>query len=154
MRTKAKSGLTPKELQSTQAINEDYENTNYDWGQLNPNSLQCDSSHVATFTLTNAVPMDPCFNRIHWGKLQKSLRDLLKESCLNEGGTAYLVTGAVAGSEKIPKEKGDKEGDCEQIYNRVAVLSHIWTAVCCDSCNNDRRFSFALLGENKEELQL
>ncbi|XP_025051071.1 endonuclease domain-containing 1 protein-like [Alligator sinensis] len=151
MKIESESGLGKHERNSTQAISEDYENTNYDRGHLNPNSFQCGSGRTATFTLTNAVPMDPCFNRIHWGKLEKSLKDKLTINCLNENGTAYLVTGAVGGTEKIPKENGDKEGDRERTYERVAVPSHIWTDVCCDNANNNRKFSFAFLAENKEE---
>ncbi|KYO25554.1 endonuclease domain-containing 1 protein-like [Alligator mississippiensis] len=155
MKIESKSGLTKDYRKSTQAICEDYENTNYDRGHLNPNSFQCDSGRTATFTLTNAVPMDPCFNRIHWGKLEKSLKDKLRKNCLNESGTAYLVTGAVGSTEKIPKENGDKEGDRNRTYDRVVVPSHIWTAVCCDhKYNNNLKFSFAFLAENKEEPKL
>ncbi|XP_014459850.1 uncharacterized protein LOC106737364 [Alligator mississippiensis] len=147
------SGLTLEQLQSTQAISRDYGNTNYDRGQLNPNSFQCDSGRTATFTLTNTVPMNHCFNQMHWRKLEESLRDKLKKNCFNGGGTAYLVTGAVAGTEKIPK-KADQEWDRQRTYDRVAVASHIWTAVCCDNANNNLKFSFAFLAENKEESKL
>ncbi|XP_016398708.1 endonuclease domain-containing 1 protein-like [Sinocyclocheilus rhinocerous] len=41
-----------------QAISDDYSETGYDKGHLNPNSFQCGAGRIATFTLTNAAPMD------------------------------------------------------------------------------------------------
>uniref|UniRef100_A0A8C4Y3S6 Endonuclease domain-containing 1 protein-like n=1 Tax=Gopherus evgoodei TaxID=1825980 RepID=A0A8C4Y3S6_9SAUR len=135
---KADSTLSPDERRSSQAINEDYEDTSYDRGHLNPNAFQCNVGRTATFTLTNAAPMDPCFNRIRWAKLEEALKRQLTGSCRNVGGKPYLVTGAV------PK------WDRNRPYNRVSVPSHIWTAVCCDHRDNNCKFSFAFIGENKE----
>nr|XP_005313444.1 endonuclease domain-containing 1 protein-like isoform X1 [Chrysemys picta bellii] len=155
MTTEADSTLTVDERRSSQAINEDYGDTSYDRGHLNPNAFQCNDGRTATFTLTNAAPMDPCFNRIHWYKLEKTLKTQLTVSCRNVGGTPYLVTGAVpSDGEKIPIEEEDKEGDRNRPYNRVSVPSHIWTAVCCDHRDNNRKFSFAFIGENKEASSL
>ncbi|XP_044888531.1 endonuclease domain-containing 1 protein-like [Mauremys mutica] len=151
MTTEAESTLSLDERRSSQAINEDYEDTSYDRGHLNPNAFQCNDNHIATFTLTNAVPMNPDFNRVHWSKLEKTLKAQLSGSCRNVGGKPYLVTGAVPrDTEKIPIEGEDKEGDRNRPYNRVSVPSHVWTAVCCDHGDNNRKFSFAFIGENKE----
>ncbi|XP_044834491.1 uncharacterized protein LOC123343431 [Mauremys mutica] len=151
MTTEAESTLSLDEWRSSQAINEDYEDTSYDRGHLNPNAFQYNDDHTATFTLTNAVPMNPYFNRVHWSKLEKTLKAQLTGSCRNAGGKPYLVTGAVpSDSEKIPIEAEDKEGDRNRPYNRVSVPSHVWTAVCCDHGDNNRKFSFAFIGENKE----
>ncbi|KAH1184606.1 hypothetical protein KIL84_012547 [Mauremys mutica] len=155
MKTEAESTLSLDERRSSQAINQDYEDTSYDRGHLNPNAFQCNVGRTATFTLTNAAPMDPCFNRIHWSKLEKTLKAQLSGSCRNVGGKPYLVTGAVPGdTEKIPREGEDKEGDRDRPYNRVSVPSHIWTAVCCDHRDNNRKFSFTFIGENKEASSL
>ena len=58
-----------------QAIMEDFRNTGYDKGHLNPNFYQCDDSRTATFTLTNAVPQDPCFNQQSWKKMEEASLD-------------------------------------------------------------------------------
>ncbi|XP_053899488.1 endonuclease domain-containing 1 protein-like [Malaclemys terrapin pileata] len=155
MTTEADSTLTLDERRSSQAINEDYEDPSYDRGHLNPNTFQCNDSRMATFTLTNAAPMDPCFNRIHWYKLEKTLKTQLTMRCRSVGGTPYLVTGAVPSDrEKSPIEGEDKKGDRNRPYNRVSVPSHIWTAVCCDHRDNNRKFSFAFIGENQEASSL
>uniref|UniRef100_A0A452I4U9 Endonuclease domain-containing 1 protein-like n=1 Tax=Gopherus agassizii TaxID=38772 RepID=A0A452I4U9_9SAUR len=138
MTKEADSTLSLNERRSSQAINEDYEDTSYDRGHLNPNAFQCNVGRTATFTLTNAAPMDPCFNRVRWAKLEEALKRQLTGSCRNVGGKPYLVTGAV------PK------WDRNRPYNRVSVPSHIWTAVCCDHEDNNCKFSFAFIGENKE----
>ncbi|CAM5097712.1 unnamed protein product [Natator depressus] len=72
-----------EKLKEKQAINEDYDSTHYDRGHLNPNSCQCGQGQIATFTLTNAVPMDPCFNRVNWYELERNLKMQLTKSCLN-----------------------------------------------------------------------
>ncbi|XP_037769100.1 uncharacterized protein LOC102942341 isoform X1 [Chelonia mydas] len=155
MKTEAESALSLAERRSSQAINEDYEDTSYDRGHLNPNAFQCNDGRTATFTLTNAAPMDPCFNRIHWYRLEETLKMQLTGSCGNVGGTPYLVTGAVpSDSKKIPIEGEDKEGDRNRPYNRVSVPTQVWTAVCCDHWDNNRKFSFAFIGENKEASSL
>uniref|UniRef100_A0A8C8S4J8 Endonuclease domain-containing 1 protein-like n=1 Tax=Pelusios castaneus TaxID=367368 RepID=A0A8C8S4J8_9SAUR len=142
MTTENGSTLTLTQLRSSQAVNEDYEYTSYDRGHLNPYFFQSGDDRTATLTLTNAVPMEPYFNRIRWHKLEKNLKRQLTGNCISEGGTPYLVTGAVpSDSEKIP-------------YNRVSVPSHIWTAVCCDHADNNRKFSFAFLAENQVESKL
>uniref|UniRef100_A0A3B1JYU4 DNA/RNA non-specific endonuclease domain-containing protein n=1 Tax=Astyanax mexicanus TaxID=7994 RepID=A0A3B1JYU4_ASTMX len=46
-----------------QAVNADYIGSGYDRGHLNPRFFQTGFGRDATFTLTNAAPMDPCFNR-------------------------------------------------------------------------------------------
>ncbi|RXN21003.1 endonuclease domain-containing 1 -like protein [Labeo rohita] len=55
-----------------QAISDDYSETGYDRAHLNPNSFQCSEGRRSTFTLTNAAPMDACFNRNQWGKWEKT----------------------------------------------------------------------------------
>uniref|UniRef100_K7FR09 ENPP1-3/EXOG-like endonuclease/phosphodiesterase domain-containing protein n=1 Tax=Pelodiscus sinensis TaxID=13735 RepID=K7FR09_PELSI len=155
MTTESKSNETDHELRLSQAIGEDYEDTSYDRGQLNPNDYYCDNDRTATFTLTNAVPMDPCFHQLLWSKLQQVLKTYLNENCIRPGGSPYLVTGAVAsGSMQIPREDTDKEGDRNRAYNQVSVPSHIWTAVCCDQADDTQKFSVAFLAENKEESRL
>ncbi|XP_044281267.1 uncharacterized protein LOC123020989 [Varanus komodoensis] len=149
MLTEAASNLSRDQLKQNQAISIDYESTTFDRGHLNPNLFQCDASRNATFTLTNAVPMDPCFNRVRWSRLEVALKDQLTISC---PGTPYLVTGTVPDpAERIPDPVYDTERDRIREYKRVSVPSHIWTAVCCDNANQNLKFSFAFLAENREE---
>uniref|UniRef100_A0A8C0HGJ2 Kringle domain-containing protein n=1 Tax=Chelonoidis abingdonii TaxID=106734 RepID=A0A8C0HGJ2_CHEAB len=143
MTTEAESTLSLDERRSSQAISKDYEDMSYDRGHLNPNAFQCNVGRTVTFTLTNTAPMNPYFNQVHWSKLEKTLKAQLTGSCRNVGGKPYLVTGAV------PSDR-----DRNRPYNRVSVPSHVWTAVCCDHADNNRKFSFAFIGENKEASSL
>ncbi len=138
-------------IKKTQAINSDYDETGYDRGHLYPNSFQCGEDREVTFTLTNAVPMDACFNRIHWkvweGYLQSFLKDNLKidnkahsdsdsdSDDDNKKASAYIVTGIVPGKVKIP-QSGNRD------LRRVTVPSLIWTAVCYEHKEHDKSFSF------------
>ncbi|MBN3319202.1 ENDD1 protein, partial [Atractosteus spatula] len=155
MTSEANSDLSIADLKSTQAINEDYQDTSYDRGHLNPFRFQCDQGRTATFTLTNAAPMDPCFIRVRWYKLEKALKDQLQKECNDIEGDSYLITGTVPSqNRKIPDQAEDEEGDRTRDYDRVSVPSHVWTAVCCDHAEQEQQFSFAFLGKNQEESQL
>ncbi|KAH1183197.1 hypothetical protein KIL84_004689 [Mauremys mutica] len=140
-----------EKLKEKQAINEDYERTHYDRGHLNPNSFQCGQGQIATFTLTNAVPMDPCFNRVNWYELERNLKTQLTNGCeKNQKGKPFLETGAVPNEKyKIPIKKDDKQRNINRAAERVVVPSHIWTAVCCEHSDNNKKFSFAFLGMNR-----
>ncbi|KAF4115027.1 endonuclease domain-containing 1 protein-like [Onychostoma macrolepis] len=140
---------TQKSYKENQAISSDYTDSGFDRGHLYPNSFQCSDGRTATFTLTNAAPMDRCFNRIHWKDWESALRSFL-EGKLKSGGastTAYIVTGIVpSATERIPRR--GTSGDS----GRVTVPSHIWTAVCYKHNSDDTKsFSFSYMGENKPE---
>ncbi|XP_067420757.1 endonuclease domain-containing 1 protein-like [Emydura macquarii macquarii] len=147
MRTKTKTDLN---LKTNQAIDKDYDKTGYDRGHLNPNAFQCGEGQNATFTLTNVVPMDPCFNRVHWCELEENLKQQLKNECSNVDGKPFLVTGAVPSPNlKIPIKADDDNRNIKRDAGRVVVPSRIWTAVCCNHSNNNEKFSFAFMGVNK-----
>uniref|UniRef100_A0A8C8RYN3 Endonuclease domain-containing 1 protein-like n=1 Tax=Pelusios castaneus TaxID=367368 RepID=A0A8C8RYN3_9SAUR len=114
---------------------------------------QSGDGRMATMTLTNAAPMEPCFNQIRWKKLEINLKNQLTEHCINKKGTPYLVTGTVpSGSEKIPrKDEETAQTQDQSEYNRVSVPSHVWTAVCCDHTDNNIKFSITFLAENQAE---
>lgn len=132
---------------SGQAIAEDYQNTDYDRGHLNPNSYQCDKSRIATFTYTNAVPQDPCFNQQSWKKMEEVAMQVMRTNCSSPG--RYFVTGVVPKRTRIPNKEHDAEEDRPREYNRVTVPSHMWTAVCChDIEKQGQGFSFAYIGQN------
>ncbi|XP_051743149.1 uncharacterized protein LOC127508813 [Ctenopharyngodon idella] len=132
-----------------QAISSDYRDTGYDRGHLNPNTFHCKEGHKATFTLTNAAPIDAGFNRIHWKNWESMLRSFLKSRLESDGGsaTAFIVTGTVPDANlQIPQREISEEPE------RVTVPSHIWMAVCYKHHSDDTKsFSFGYIGENKPE---
>ncbi|XP_051741749.1 endonuclease domain-containing 1 protein-like isoform X2 [Ctenopharyngodon idella] len=131
-------------LKVNQAISSDYSETGYDRGQLNPNSFHCGNGPNATFTLTNAAPMDACFNRIQWKNWESTLKSFLIKKLDSEEATAYIVTGTVPDANlRIPQKGMSEEPE------RVTVPSHIWTAVCYKHNYYDKNsFSFGYIGEN------
>lgn len=136
-------------LKINQAISDDYSETGYDRGHLFPNSFDCNDEYKVTYTLTNAAPMDPCFNRVYWKKAEDQLRQFLKQLTKDPLATVYIVTGAVPGNDRIPEEDncgGNRES------RRVTVPSHIWTAVCYKhQLDNKKSFSFGYIGKNHYE---
>ncbi|XP_051743126.1 uncharacterized protein LOC127508791 [Ctenopharyngodon idella] len=132
-----------------QAISSDYSDTGYIRGQLNPSSFQCKDGLKATFTLTNAAPMDACFNHAYWKSWESALRSFLKTKLDSDGGSAavYIVTGTVTvANVKIPQKEISEDPE------RVTVPSHIWTAVCYKHHSDDTKsFSFGYVGDNQPE---
>uniref|UniRef100_A0A8C1VGS0 Endonuclease domain-containing 1 protein-like n=1 Tax=Cyprinus carpio TaxID=7962 RepID=A0A8C1VGS0_CYPCA len=119
-----------------QALNRDYMKSDHDKGHLEPvfqaNSQGCAD---ATFTLTNAAPQNPSFNRGQWRKLEEEMARNLSDQCLPKKYTVYIVTGVVPGTKNI--------------NNRVTVPSHFWTAYCCLDNNNKCQISGRFIGKNK-----
>lgn len=145
-----------------QAEEEDYEKTGFDRGHLNPNSYHdCGDSRRATFTLTNAVPQEPCFNQQTWKKLEDKTKKIMREFCAFAGAKPFFVTGTIPHRRRIPNMEYDHfEGQPRRhsdSYNRVSVPSHMWTAVCCDSTHavkkedREKGFSFGYIGKNKAD---
>ncbi|KAK1797531.1 hypothetical protein P4O66_000825 [Electrophorus voltai] len=133
-----------------QAINNDYIYTRYERVQLNPSRSQCLNSRNATFTLTNAVPMDRCFNQIHWSRWQFQMMDIIKKELETDGAaTAYFVTGAIPKANiRIPLQEEFVHEKME--YERVTVPSHVWTALCYKHHTNDMKsFSLGYMGQNQ-----
>ncbi|XP_058637935.1 endonuclease domain-containing 1 protein-like [Onychostoma macrolepis] len=118
-----------------QALNGDYEKSRFDKGHLAPvyqaNSQICAD---ATFTLTNAAPQNPSFNRGQWRVLEGNIAKELSDQCLPNKYSVYIVTGVVPGNNNI--------------NNRVKVPSHFWTAYCCLDNNNKCQISRGFIGEN------
>lgn len=134
-------------FKGNQAISDDYTGSRFDKGHLYPNSFQCGDGRMATFTLTNAAPMDPCFNRIHWKDWESTLRSFLVDKLKSDNAKAYIVTGTVPNANvRIP------QGEISKDPERVTVPSHIWTAVCYKhNSDNTKSFSFSYMGKNQPE---
>ncbi|CAN0417222.1 unnamed protein product [Lampetra planeri] len=130
-----------------QAVNEDYVVTSYDRGHLNPSSYHCDEERTATFTLTNAVPLDRSFNGMKWSKYQNDSQYIVKEKCPSPS-VAYFITGAIPSKFKIPIDPDDALENETRAYDRVTIPDYVWSAVCCDHVNRNERFSFGYIGKN------
>ncbi|XP_062866683.1 uncharacterized protein LOC134329371 [Trichomycterus rosablanca] len=118
-----------------QALNRDYARSGYDRGHLAPVShTNTQSCSDATFTLTNAAPQDPKFNKGQWWKTELEVSGILQNECLNRGLSAYIVTGVVPGNKNI--------------NNRVNVPSYFWTAYCCLDNNKKPKVSGGYYGAN------
>ncbi|XP_076864077.1 uncharacterized protein LOC143516413 [Brachyhypopomus gauderio] len=140
-------------LKEMQAINEDYSDTGYDRGHLNPFCFQCSpDSREATCTLTNGAPMDACFNRVHWYQWESEVRKIIKSELHRDEATAYLVTGTVPSpNDRIPHEGEYVE---QQVIDteRVTVPTHVWTALCYfHKTDNSKSFSLAFIGRNQPD---
>ncbi|KAL6489150.1 hypothetical protein MHYP_G00028910 [Metynnis hypsauchen] len=103
----------------SQAVQEDYINSTYTRGHLNPSQHHTnpDDRH-ATFTLTNVVPQRAGSNDGPWASLEDRVSKNLQAYCLGE---AYVVTGV------IPYEKDRWLKD----QGRVAIPEYLWSAYCC-----------------------
>jgi len=141
-------GNNRDDFKSEQAIDDFYKHTSYDRGHLNPNNYQCDRGRLATFTLTNAVPMDPCFNQQHWKQYEDEIKRIVKH--YYGKGLPYFVTGVVPSSEKIPVPILDTV-EHDRDFSMVTVPSHVWTALCFDANKKEESFSLGYIGENKPE---
>nr|XP_005170933.2 endonuclease domain-containing 1 protein-like [Danio rerio] len=118
-----------------QALDKDYDKSGYDRGHLAPvyhaNSQSCAD---ATFTLTNAAPQEPNFNRGPWKALEGQIANDLFKTCTKKGCRFYVVTGVVP-------------GNGQPVNNRVNVPSYFWTAFCCLN-KNVCQFSGGAIGTN------
>uniref|UniRef100_A0A667ZD90 Uncharacterized protein n=1 Tax=Myripristis murdjan TaxID=586833 RepID=A0A667ZD90_9TELE len=122
-----------KGIGNNQALNTDYVNSGYDKGHLYPVRHTADKAQMkATFTLTNAAPQDPTFNRGNWSQHEATLRDILKKC-----RSAFVVTGVVPGTQTIK--------------NRVRVAAYYWSAYCCDNGRTLRSGGF--IGPKKGKVE-
>ncbi|XP_078478244.1 endonuclease domain-containing 1 protein-like [Lampetra planeri] len=104
----------------SQAVLQDYKNSSYTKGHLNPSMHQkTRQDREATFTLTNIVPQRAGSNSGPWSSLEKEMLRKFKAYC---EGPMYVITGA------MPYEDGAR-----WIDNRVSVPEYMWSAYCCPS---------------------
>ena len=153
-----------------QAINYDYKLAYMDKGHLNPNFFQTGEGRKATFTLTNAVPQHPAFNRLYWFELEKQTKKIMYKYCFDIQGTpvdeieddedadeestgvtdtgkAYLITGAIP--------SGDKHLQTLKYEGKVNIPSFMFTAACCFKPKKPMEsFSFAYLGLNEADTRI
>lgn len=104
----------------SQAVLQDYKNSTYTKGHLNPSMHQrTKEDREATFTLTNIVPQRAGSNSGPWSILENEVLRKFKAFC---NGMMYVITGT------MPYMSG-----AQWINNRVSVPEYIWSAYCCPS---------------------
>ncbi|XP_064157787.1 endonuclease domain-containing 1 protein-like [Anguilla rostrata] len=101
----------------SQALNEDYINTTYDRGHLNPNGHHTGDSRNATFTLTNVVPQNRKLNNGSWSKYETDL-----QINLTRCSKAYVLVGAIPSNNNWIIKNNNP---------RVNIPDYIWNAYCC-----------------------
>ncbi|KAF0306048.1 Endonuclease domain-containing 1 protein [Amphibalanus amphitrite] len=136
------------QLPLLQAVDDDYAESGFNRGHLNPNFLQDgQEARLATFTLTNAVPQEPCFNQGAWKRAEQLFDEVFVSFCYARGGQLHALTGAVpnypaqAGDMRTTRtiSCGDNDGGCSvwrpedphSKYHRVNIPSRMWSAACC-----------------------
>uniref|UniRef100_A0AAV2LF78 Endonuclease domain-containing 1 protein-like n=1 Tax=Knipowitschia caucasica TaxID=637954 RepID=A0AAV2LF78_KNICA len=117
-------GLVDLNVVESQAVDQDYTNSTFSRGHLNPSlHHQVHEDRSSTFTLTNAVPQKAGSNDGPWETLEQTVNKTLAAYCI---GKAYIVTGI------IPYQNQE-----HWIKNkRVAVPEYLWSAYCCPQFNN------------------
>ncbi|XP_054454014.1 endonuclease domain-containing 1 protein-like [Anoplopoma fimbria] len=108
----------------SQAVLEDYKNSNFTKGHLNPSQHQKTvEDRKATFTLTNIVPQKAGSNSGPWNGLESEVLNRFKAFC---NGSMHVITGAMP-----------YESEPRWINNRVSVPEYMWSAYCCPSYRSD-----------------
>ncbi|XP_008276568.1 endonuclease domain-containing 1 protein-like [Stegastes partitus] len=128
----------------SQAVLQDYRNSNFTKGHLNPSMHQkTRENREATFTLTNIVPQRAGSNSGPWSRLEGEVLRKFKAYC---EGPMYVITGA------MPYNSGGR-----WINNRVSVPEYMWSAYCCPSYKAtlpeaERQFfpTYAAVGRNDQ----
>ncbi|XP_028826081.1 endonuclease domain-containing 1 protein-like [Denticeps clupeoides] len=134
-------GPVDQNVVESQAVDDDYKNSRFTRGHLNPSLHHTDHrDRVATFTLTNIVPQRPESNDGPWASLEGHVSNVLTKYCQ---GPSYIVTGI------IPYVRD------RWLKNRVAIPEYMWSAYCC--LNHSRNLpenltdtfpTFAAIGRN------
>ncbi|XP_040031558.2 endonuclease domain-containing 1 protein-like [Gasterosteus aculeatus] len=111
-------------VMESQAVNEDYKNSNFTKGHLNPSLHQkTKQDRKATFTLTNIVPQQKGSNSGPWNVLEQEVLRKFKTFC---NGTMHVITGVMP-----------YESEPHWINNRVSVPEYMWSAYCCSFVRSD-----------------
>nr|XP_019962559.1 PREDICTED: endonuclease domain-containing 1 protein-like [Paralichthys olivaceus]BAU79666.1 endonuclease domain-containing 1 [Paralichthys olivaceus] len=149
--SRASSEMTPfhtpldQNVIESQAVLQDYKESNYTKGHLNPSMHQkTKENREATFTLTNIVPQIAASNSGPWNRLEKEVMRKFNMFC---EGPMYVITGA------LPYEP-----EARWINNRVSVPEYMWSAYCCPTykskISESERKSFptyAAVGRNDQD---
>ncbi|NXP35509.1 ENDD1 protein, partial [Leiothrix lutea] len=111
-------GGTVANLGANQALTSDYVGSGYERGLLNPSLLNEEDFQVATYTLTNAVPLSPALSKSWHRDIGKVVEQALIPHC-SQTDHLYLLAGAIPSS--------------VQVKGKVSVPESLWLAACCDA---------------------
>ncbi|XP_069482628.1 endonuclease domain-containing 1 protein-like [Ambystoma mexicanum] len=118
-------------LRASQALDDDYKDTKYDRGHINPSLHHNDpDDSMSTFTLTNIVPQNATLNQGAWRHYEE---DTIKHQAADCTRT-YAIVGAIPGNNYISK-------------GRVNVPAYIWAAACCTLQNGGMK-AWAVIADN------
>ncbi|XP_068281262.1 endonuclease domain-containing 1 protein [Nyctibius grandis] len=128
-------GIVAK-LGANQALTSDYVGSGYERGLLNPSLLNEKDFQMATYTLTNAVPLSPSLSKSWHRDIGRVVEQALVPHCSNKDHL-YLLAGAIPSSVRV---KG-----------KVSVPETLWLASCCDAPEG---WSLGLVKKIKDENSL
>ncbi|NXO23648.1 ENDD1 protein, partial [Cisticola juncidis] len=111
-------GGTVANLGENQALTSDYVGSGYERGLLNPSLLNEEDFQVATYTLTNAVPLSPALSKSWHRDIGKVVEQALIPHC-SKMDHLYLLAGAIPSG--------------VQVKGKVSVPESLWLAACCDA---------------------
>lgn len=125
-----------------QAGNIDYaKQTEFDKGHLFPSSYRSEEGDKrSTYTLTNAVPQRKPFNNGRWNSMERCVKCILDNYCINNNKEkeGFVVIGAQPSNEK-------------PLNQRINIPSVMWSAFCCYSHSQNKWLASAHWGENKDD---
>lgn len=108
---------------------------------------------MATFSLTNSVPQDPCFNRIVWYEIESDTKARFIKECSFKDANRHVITGAVPSKgEFIPQKDVLVDDNPDKVPERVNVPEYSWTMACCDASESgDAGISYfeGVIGQNR-----
>ncbi|XP_019385854.1 PREDICTED: endonuclease domain-containing 1 protein [Crocodylus porosus] len=118
MKHEADIGGSVNKLGANQALSSDYADSGYERGQLNPSSLNEDDFQIATYTLTNAVPMTPAASKNWHRDVKTIIEQALAPHCENKD-SLYLIAGSVPSKVRVK--------------DKMSVPQLLWLAACCSA---------------------
>ncbi|MEQ2166975.1 hypothetical protein GOODEAATRI_033998, partial [Goodea atripinnis] len=114
------SGPVDQNVIESQAVLQDYKDSSFSKGHLNPSSHQSTmEDREAPLTLTNIIPQQVGSNSGPWNKLENEVLRRFKDVCKEP---MYVITGVMP-----------YESETHWINNRVSVPEYMWSAYCCPS---------------------
>ncbi|XP_069739517.1 endonuclease domain-containing 1 protein [Phaenicophaeus curvirostris] len=127
---------TVANLGANQALTSDYVGSGYERVLLNPSLLNEEDFQMATYTLTNAVPLSPSLSKSWHTDIRRVVEQALVPHC-SKKDHLYLLAGAIPSSVRV---KG-----------KVSVPETLWLAACCDA---PERWSLGLVKKMNDENSL
>lgn len=123
------------EVIDSQAVNDDYRNSGFSRGHINPSQHHSSNSQLSTFTYTNMAPQDATFNSGTWNKYENFLKDKILPTC----GQTHVLSGVIV--------SGFSPSEGKWLRSRVNVPDFYWSAFCCVKEDGTKRVE-GRLGRN------